>query len=145
MAAPSSSSTAARRLCDAVTARDLDGIVSQFADDYVNETPAHPSRGFQGAAQVRQNWSRILAAVPDLRADLVREAVVDDTEWAELSYTGTAVDGTPFGMAGVVVLGVSDGLVRWARFYLEPVDGTRPPLPPGLTAEEAVIQHLGVS
>jgi len=145
MATPSRSSTAARRLCDAITARDLDGIVRQFADDYVNETPAHPSRGFQGAAQVRQNWSRILAAVPDLQAQVVREAVDGDTEWSELSYTGTTVDGAPFGMVGVVVLGVSDGLVRWVRFYLEPVDGTRPPLPPGLTADEAVTGHLGAS
>jgi ketosteroid isomerase-like protein len=145
MAAPSSASTAARRLCDAITAGDLDGIVGQFADDYVNETPAHPSRGFQGAGQVRQNWSRILAAVPGLRADLVREAVADDAEWSELSFTGTTVDGAPFAMAGVVILGVVDGLARWARFYLEPVDGTRPPLPPGLSADEAVTQHLGTS
>jgi ketosteroid isomerase-like protein len=145
MATQGSTSTAARRLCDAITARDLEGIVGQFADDYVNETPAHPSRGFQGAAQVRSNWTRILAAVPDLRAEVVREAVVDGTEWSELSYTGKTVDGAPFAMVGVVILGVDDGLVRSARFYLEPVDGTRPPLPPGLTPDEAVAQHLGTS
>lgn len=77
MAVPSSASTAARR----------------------NE-----SRGFLGAAQVRQNWSSISVSVP-----------------------------------------VVEGLVRWSRFHLGPVDGTRPPLAPGLGAGEAVTEHLGTS
>ena len=143
MAAQSTLTTAARRLCEAIAARDVDGIAAQFAAGYVNETPAHPSRGFRGADQVRQNWSRILGAVPDLHVELVRESVVGDVEWSEWSYTGTAADGSPFDMAGVVIFGVGDdGAVMWARFYLEPVDASLASATAS-TIEEAVGQHVG--
>jgi integrase len=55
----------------AMNAHNLDATVACFADDYVNEWPAHPQRGFRGSEQVRRNWSRILAGVPDLRAWLL--------------------------------------------------------------------------
>lgn len=145
MAVPGTTTTASQRLCAAIAARDIDAISGQFADDYVNETPAHPSRGFQGAAQVRQNWTRILAAVQDLRVELVRQAVEGDVEWAEWSFTGTKADGSPFAMAGVVIVGVGDGVIRWARFYLEPVDDETGPVSPESTVAAAVSQHLGTS
>ena len=37
-----------QRLLVALNAHDLDALVACFADDYVNETPAHPRRGFRG-------------------------------------------------------------------------------------------------
>jgi integrase len=46
---------------------------ARFADDYVNEWPAHPQRGFRASDPVRRNWSRILAGVPDLRARLLMQ------------------------------------------------------------------------
>ena len=45
------------RLLKAVNAHDLDGLVSCFAGDYVNETPAHPQRGFRGSGQFRTNYT----------------------------------------------------------------------------------------
>ena len=48
------------RLRRATDAHDVEAIVACFTDDYVNETPAHPARGFVGRDQVRANWSRIL-------------------------------------------------------------------------------------
>ena len=50
----------------ATNAHDLDALVACFTADYVNETPAHPARGFRGREQVRANWRRIFAGVPDL-------------------------------------------------------------------------------
>ena len=47
------------RLRQATNARDLDALVDCFDPAYVNETPVHPARGFQGRAQVRGNWARI--------------------------------------------------------------------------------------
>lgn len=44
------------RLLQATNGRDLDALVACFAEDYVNDTPAHPARGFRGSAQVRRNW-----------------------------------------------------------------------------------------
>jgi hypothetical protein len=47
-----------RRLQRAVNDHDIEALVSCFAEDYVNETPAHPLRGFSGRDQVRKNWTQ---------------------------------------------------------------------------------------
>ena len=36
------------RLVQATNDHDLEALVDCFAVDYVNETPAHPARGFRG-------------------------------------------------------------------------------------------------
>ncbi len=64
------------KLLAAVNAHDLDALSDCFATDFVNETPAHPSRSFTGGAQVRRNWSAIFAGVPDLRAEVVADEVL---------------------------------------------------------------------
>jgi ketosteroid isomerase-like protein len=110
------------RLVRATNDHDIDALVACFAEDYENETPAHPARGFRGREQVRRNWEQIFAFVPDIRADVVRLAVDDATAWTEWEMTGTRRDGTAHHMRGVIVFGVRDGLARWAHFYLEPVD-----------------------
>ncbi len=63
------------RLQAATNAHDLDALVACFATDYLSEIPAHPARSFRGGEQVRRNWTQILAGVPDLHSELVREAV----------------------------------------------------------------------
>lgn len=113
-----------QRLLVAVNAHDLDGLVACFADDYVNETPAHPKRGFRGGAQVRTNWTQIFAGVPDLRARVPRSAVDGGTLWTEWDISGTRTDGTAFLMRGVVIFSVTDHAITSARFYLEPVEET---------------------
>ena len=124
MASPRSqakSSSLVDRLSQATNDHDLEGLVACFASDYRNETPAHPERGFVGKEQVRKNWTQIFAAVPDLTAKILRYTVDGDTVWTEWEHRGTRPDGTAHVMRGVVIFGVSDGLVAWARFYLEPV------------------------
>ncbi|TDW83484.1 nuclear transport factor 2 family protein [Kribbella sp. VKM Ac-2566] len=113
-----------QRLLEAMNAHDLDAMVACFADDYVNETPAHPQRGFRGSAQVRTNWTQILAGVPNLRARVPRSAVDGGTLWTEWDITGTRPDGTAFLMRGVVIFGITDQAITSARFYLEPVEET---------------------
>ncbi len=110
------------RLVHATNDHDIDALVACFAEDYENETPAHPARGFRGREQVRRNWEQIFAFVPDIRAEVVRLAVDDATAWTEWEMTGTRRDGTAHHMRGVIVFGVRDGLASWAHFYLEPVD-----------------------
>ncbi|MDQ3766412.1 MAG: nuclear transport factor 2 family protein [Actinomycetota bacterium] len=109
-------------LVDAVNRHDLEALVACFNDGYVNETPAHPQRGFRGNEQVHRNWTQIFAAVPDIRARVPRIAVNDDAMWSEWEMSGTRRDGTPFRMAGVVIFGMRDTKIASARFYLEPVD-----------------------
>ncbi len=110
------------RLVQATNAHDLDALVACFAEDYLNETPAHPTRGFRGNAQVRRNWEQIFEFVPDLHAEVTRLAVNGDSAWTEWVMRGTRRDGSAHEMAGIIVFGVADGLIQWARFYLEPVD-----------------------
>jgi ketosteroid isomerase-like protein len=111
-----------QRLLEAINAHDLEAMVACFADDYVNEWPAHPQRGFRGSQQVRRNWSQLFAGVPDLRARLPRMTVDGDTVWTEWDLAGTRQDGAAFLMRGVSIFGVADGRLAWVRFYLEPVE-----------------------
>jgi ketosteroid isomerase-like protein len=110
------------RLLHATNAHDVDAVAGCFAEDYENETPVHPARGFRGREQVRRNWEQIFGFVPDLRAEVLRRAIDGDTAWTEWEMTGTRRDGSGHHMRGVVVFGVRAGLASWARFYLEPVD-----------------------
>ena len=112
------------RLLAAINAHDLEAMVACFADDYVNEWPAHPQRGFRGNQQVRTNWSQIFAGVPDLRARLPRMVVDGDTVWAEWDIAGTRRDGAAHLMRGVAIHGVTADRIAWVRFYLEPVEET---------------------
>ena len=110
------------RLVAAINAHDLEAMVACFADDFVNEWPAHPQRGFRGSQQVRRNWSQIFAGVPEVHAWLPRMVVDGDTVWTEWDMSGSRRDGAAFAMRGVAILGVAGGRLAWVRFYLEPVE-----------------------
>ena len=110
------------RLRDATNTRNVERVVACFAADYVNQTPAHPVRGFTGIDQVRRNWTQIYAAVPDHTAALVASSQDGETVWTEWEMRGTRVDGRRHLMRGVIVFTVHEGLASAARFYVEPVD-----------------------
>ena len=124
------------RLVRATNEHDLDSLTACFSEDYENQTPAHPARGFRGRAQVRRNWEQIFAFVPDIQVQVVRGAVVAETVWTEWEMRGRRRDGLSHWMRGVIVFGVSDDSIGWARFYLEPVDES------GATVDDAVRQQL---
>ena len=109
------------RLERAANAHDVNTLVACFALDYRNDTPAHPERSFTGREQVRRNWEQIFAAIPDITATVLRSAVNGDEAWSEWEHRGTRRDGSAHVMRGVVIFGVANGLLTWARFYLEPV------------------------
>jgi limonene-1,2-epoxide hydrolase len=110
------------RLLAAMKNHDLDAMVSCYSDDYLNETPVHPQRGFRGNEQVRTNWTQIFAGVPDLQVDIPRYAVGGDRLWTEWDMSGTRRDGVAFLMRGVAIFGIADDLIASCRFYLEPVE-----------------------
>jgi ketosteroid isomerase-like protein len=113
-----------RLLAAATNAHDLDAVVACFADDYLNETPAHPARGFRGAEQVRRNWAQLFASIPDLSARILAAASADDTAWTEWEMSGTRRDGAAHLMRGVIIFKVDAGKIISARFYLETVEHT---------------------
>jgi ketosteroid isomerase-like protein len=124
------------RLVSATNQHDLDALAECFSEDYLNETPAHPARGFRGRAQVRRNWEQIFAFVPDINVEVVRSAVDAGTVWTEWEMRGTRRDGKPHLMRGIIVFGVSADSISWARFYLEPVDES------GATVDEAIREQV---
>lgn len=109
-------------LREATNSRSVARVADCFADDYRNETPAHPRRGFTGQDQVRRNWTQIFAGVPDHTATLIASAQDGDLVWTEWEMRGTRLDGTPHLMRGPILFTVRDGRATAARFYLEPVD-----------------------
>jgi SnoaL-like domain len=113
-----------RRLQSAMNEHDPASVAACFAEEYRNETPVHPARGFTGRQQVHRNWTQILGAVPDLTAVLVRWATAPDTVWAEWDWSGNRASGGDLRMRGITVLGLDADrdVVQWARFYMEPVD-----------------------
>ena len=115
-------SAVVQRLRAVTNAHDIDAIVACFAFGYRNETPAHPARNFVGNEQVRRNWTKILAAIPDISTEILASAASGNMVWTEWEHRGTRPDGTAHVMRGVVVFGISDGLIASARFFLEPVE-----------------------
>lgn len=114
------------RLVRAQNAHDLEGMLACFDPGYRSEQPTHPARAFTGTDQVRKNWSALLAAIPDFRADVLRTAVNGETLWTEAHWSGTKADGSPLDEMIVTIFGVRDGRIAWGRLYGEEVerDGT---------------------
>jgi ketosteroid isomerase-like protein len=110
------------RLKDAVNRHDLDSLAGCFAQDFLNETPVHPARSFQGREQVRKNWAQIFAGVPDIEADMLRSSVNGASAWTEWEMRGTRRDGVRHLMRGVSIFRIGDDYFTSVRFYLEPVE-----------------------
>ncbi|WP_022887140.1 nuclear transport factor 2 family protein [Glaciibacter superstes] len=110
------------RLLAAVNAHDLDTLADCFVEEYVNETPVHPRRGFTGRAQVRANWAQLFSGIPDLHGTITGTAIDGDRVWSEWSLNGTRLDGSAHTMAGVVIFTVHGDVFTAARFFLEPVE-----------------------
>lgn len=107
------------RLHEALNRHDLDAFVACFDPGYRSEQPAHPNRAFGGYAQVRKNWEAFFAAVPDLRGELLRTATAGDTVWTEWAWNGHRRDGTILDMRGVIIMGIDQDRISWARLYME--------------------------
>lgn len=129
--------TFAHQVAAAANSHDVERVVDCFTEDYVNETPAHPSRGFRGRDQVRRNWTQIFASVPDITTEVIRSDQVGDTVWSEWEMRGTRIDGAPHLMRGVLIFTVAGDRASRLRFYLEPVDLA------GIDADEFVRELLG--
>ena len=111
--------TVSGKLWTAMNSHDIEAHVQCFHEDYRSEQPVHPARAFTGREQVRDNWSRLFESIPDFEAELLRLAVVDDTEWAEWIWRGTKEDGSRLEERGVTILGIRESRIAWARLYLE--------------------------
>ena len=109
--------TVLERLRDALNGRDLDAMLECFDPDYGSEQPAHPNRSFGGKEQVLENWSGMFETFPDFEAELLRHVSDGDVVWSEWHWRATGLK-----MAGVVLLGLEQDRISWARLYMEPVE-----------------------
>jgi hypothetical protein len=111
------------RLQSAMNAHDLDAFVACFAPEYQSDQPAHPDRAFRGSDKVRENWTSVFAGIPDFEAELLVSATTDaGVEIGEWRWRGTHLDGSPFAMHGVTVMGIQDSQIVWGRLYMEVVE-----------------------
>ena len=86
------------------------------------------------------NWTKMFAGVPDMEVGVVKESTDGSTAWSEWVWRGSHVDGSPFLMKGVLVMGLDDeGLIAWMRLYMEPVEQG------GAAIDEAVRQLSGTT
>lgn len=125
------------RMTAAQNAYDVEGMLRCFRPDYRSEQPLFPARAFQGADQVRANWSSMLQALKGFRAEIVRSAVEGDTVFTEVRWTGTKADGAPLDMRGVIIAGVEGEQIAWARLYVDDVE------PDGADIDTAVRRIAG--
>jgi ketosteroid isomerase-like protein len=110
------------QLIEAMNRHDAAAVAAFFAPDYRSEQPVHPGRGFAGSDQVLANWTSVFEGVPDFVAVRVASAFADGVDWSEMRWQGTYLDGSPFSMRGVTVLGVRDDKIAWGRLYMETVE-----------------------
>jgi hypothetical protein len=113
-------------------------MAAVFAPDFRSEQPVHPNRAFTGNAQVAKNWTEMFAGVPDMVITCLAEDTGGSRCWSEWEWTGHHTDGSEFAGRGVVLAGLTDdGLIRWQRIYVEPVEPDSPSI------EQAVQQLSG--
>jgi ketosteroid isomerase-like protein len=110
------------RLTAAQNAHDVEAMLACFHEDYRSEQPRFPDRTFQGAGQVRANWSALLDAMPDFRAEVLRSAADGDVVFTEVHWTATKKDGAPLDERGVIILGIRDDRIAWGRLYVDTVE-----------------------
>jgi ketosteroid isomerase-like protein len=108
------------RLQDAINSHDPQRVAACFTEDYRTELPMHPAQSFQGNSRVRDNWTKILARTPDLKADVLRFDAGNLT-WSEWEMRGTNIDGSAALIRGCVICTFRGELIDWTRFYLDPV------------------------
>ena len=123
------------RLTSAQNAHDIEAMLACFHEDYRSEQPQFPARTFQGIEQVRANWSALLDAMPDFRADVIRTAVDGDVVFVEVHWTGTKADGAPLEERGVLILGTRDDRIAWGRLYVGEVE-------PESADIDTVVRHM---
>ena len=109
-------------LKDAFNKRDIEALVACFDENYYSEQPVHPERTFQGREMLRKNWASNFEEMPDFSAQLTRYATNGDVVWTEWEWQGSRKDNSKLFMRGVMIVGIGEGKITWARLYVEPVE-----------------------
>lgn len=109
----------AARWTHALSEHDLEAAVACFHPEYRDHAPARRGEVVEGREQVRANFARLFADVPDLRAELLSAIEERDTVWMEWRMWGTRPDGTPMEFIGVNIFELEEDQFRRGRIYTE--------------------------
>lgn len=115
-----------QRLVHAWNARDIAALQACSHADYESIQPLHPERNFWGRAGLERCWGILFESIPDFHAELLRCAAAGDVVWTEWRWTGSPLGGGSFLAGGVMVFGLREGQIAWARVYTETVQLTGP-------------------
>ncbi|HEX2272895.1 MAG TPA: nuclear transport factor 2 family protein [Acidimicrobiales bacterium] len=105
------------RFLDAANHHDADALRACVHHDFESIQPIHPGRNFRGSGQLISNWKAIFEAEPGFRLTVLRSAVADNTVWVEVHGAGDSAEA-----AGIFIVGVEDGRIRWIRVYSDLVE-----------------------
>jgi hypothetical protein len=108
------------RFQQAINQHDLDGLLCCLHPQYREEKPLFGESGLLGREQIRQQWQKLFARVPDLQADADRWAVHDETVWTQWCWHGRESSGDYFELSGTTLFGVETDSILWGRFSLLP-------------------------
>ena len=107
------------RFHTALNTRDITNLVQLLQVDYEFFDPAHPERNTMGLEAARTAWNGIFTRYPGFRADLLRQAIEGNTIWSEWRWAGGPQGNeNGFQQVGVIIFGVEQGLLAWARTYM---------------------------
>lgn len=93
----------------AISRHDPNAVSRCFAEDYEDEAPVRRGEVVRGRDEVRANFVRMFASMPDVKAAIIRLAEQENEVWMEWRLSGTRDDGTIMDFVGVNIFGVADG------------------------------------
>jgi len=103
-----------RSIAAAFDGHDLDGILAQFADDAVFESPRGPDPWglrFVGKDEIRRAFAGRFAGIPDVRYQHDDHFVDGDRGASEWTLSGTTVEGERLEIRGCDLWTIRDGLI----------------------------------
>lgn len=109
------------RVVKAINDHDPVTIQDCLSPYYLSEQPVHPDRSFRGRERAAEEWAEAFRRVPNLRAEMLRYAIHEDTAWVEWHMYGTRTDKKRIDLWGVGICGIKDDKMTWSHVYLEPV------------------------
>lgn len=123
------------RFIDAANHHDVDALRACVHREFESVQPIHPGRNFRGPGQLISNWRAIFEAEPGFRLSVRRASVTDNTVWVEVHGAGASAEA-----AGIFIVGIEDGRIRWIRVYSDLVEpAPEPPEPAPESQPQAAV------
>lgn len=115
-----------RRLQHAWNTHDLPAMLACLHSEYASVHPLCPERNLHGHAAFARSWGAVFEFIPDMTADLLGSAAMDNQVWTEWRWAGTHTSGPAYNAGGVMIFEVEGELIRRARVYTSAITVSGP-------------------